>query len=330
MKSNNKNTFSVFGQVNLVNKTTLIIIAKILIAGGLLFFLIQWVEYDKIVFALSNANLYTIAVVLLLGIINIYLQYAKWNLTSREILRVNDKLKSIRSLFYGFSAGIITPLRIGEYFGRGIEFKDRSLLQVTLATLVDKFFPLILVAFIGSISSLLFIYFYYQVSLYIVIALFIIIFTLFYVFILLILSNKFWDTVLFSRIKSSQKLKTFFDRLEVFQNLDKKYFYKMFLISFLFYSCFLIQYGLLVIAFSTHYNFLNYLWAANLIMFTKTIIPPVSMGELGIREGASVYFLTQMGESASVAFNASILLFIINLLIPALIGVGLFFRKNGK
>jgi uncharacterized membrane protein YbhN (UPF0104 family) len=65
-------------------------------------------------------------------------------------------------------------------------------------------------------------------------------------------------------------------------------------------------------------------------MFTKTIIPPVSMGELGIREGASVYFLTQMGESASIAFNASIFLFIINLLIPALIGVGMFFRKNGK
>lgn len=330
METNNKNTFSIFGRVNLVNKTTLIIIAKILIAGGLLFFLIHWVEYDKIVYALSNANLYIIAVVLLLGIINIYLQYAKWNLTSREVLRVNDKLKSFRSLFYGFSAGIITPLRIGEYFGRGIEFKDKSLLQVTLATLVDKFFPLIIVAFIGSVSSLLFIYFYYQVSLYIVIALFIIIFTLFYVFILLILSNKFWDTVLFSRIKSSQKLKAFFDRLKVFQNLDKKYFYKMFLISFLFYSCFLIQYGLLVTAFSNHYNFLNYLWAANLIMFTKTIIPPVSMGELGIREGASVYFLTQMGESASVAFNASILLFIINLLIPALIGVGLFFRKNGK
>ena len=305
MESNN-NTFSIFGRVNLVNKTTMIIITKILIAGGLLFFLIQWVEYDKIVYALSNANLYIIAVVLLLGIINIYLQYAKWNLTSRAVLRVNDKLKSIHSLFYGFSAGIITPLRIGEYFGRGIEFKDRSLLQVTLATLVDKFFPLIIVAFI------------------------IIIFTLFYIFILLILSNKFWDTVLFSRNKSSQKLKTFFYRLEVFQNLDKKYFYKMFLISFLFYSCFLIQYGLLVTAFSNHYNFLNYLWAANLIMFTKTIIPPVSMGELGIREGASVYFLTQMGESASVAFNASILLFIINLLIPALIGVGLFFRKNGK
>jgi len=45
-------------------------------------------------------------------------------------------------------------------------------------------------------------------------------------------------------------------------------------------------------------------------------------------EGASVYFLTQMGETASVGFNSSIFLFIINLLIPALIGVGMFLRKN--
>ncbi len=74
----------------------------------------------------------------------------------------------------------------------------------------------------------------------------------------------------------------------------------------------------------------NYLWAANLIMFAKTIIPPISFGELGIREGASVYFITLMGESASVGFNASIFLFIINLLIPALIGVGMFLRKNGN
>jgi uncharacterized membrane protein YbhN (UPF0104 family) len=102
----------------------------------------------------------------------------------------------------------------------------------------------------------------------------------------------------------------------------------MLAISFLFYACFLIQYALLVSAFSNHFDFLQYLWAANLIMFAKTIIPPISFGELGIREGASVYFLTQMGETASVGFNASIFLFIINLLIPALIGVGMFLRKN--
>ena len=100
--------------------------------------------------------------------------------------------------------------------------------------------------------------------------------------------------------------------------------------SFFFYLCYIIQYALLVSAFSGHYDAVNFLWAANLIMFVKTIIPPISLGELGIREGASIYFLTQMGQSASVGFNASILLFVINLLIPALIGAVMFLRKNGN
>jgi len=52
------------------------------------------------------------------------------------------------------------------------------------------------------------------------------------------------------------------------------------------------------------------------------------LGELGIREGASVYFITQMSGTAVVGFNASIFLFIINLLIPALIGVGMSFTKK--
>lgn len=63
-------------------------------------------------------------------------------------------------------------------------------------------------------------------------------------------------------------------------------------------------------------------------MFAKTIIPPVSFAELGIREGASVFFLTYFGETQAVAFNASIFLFMINVLLPSLVGLIFFFRKN--
>lgn len=312
-----------------INKNTLLIAAKLMIATGLIYYIVNVVDYNKILQAIEEADLTIIGVVTLLGVVNIYLQFSKWRLTCTEVLEESDKLKVFRSLFYGFSAGIITPLRVGEYFGRGIEFKEKSLLQVTLATLVDKFFPLLMVASFGAVSSLLFIYFYYKVSIYIVFSLFILIFTLFYLLISLIMSKRFWNNIMFSRINSSAQLKSYLDKLRVFETLDRIYFYKMLLISFLFYSCFLVQYALLVIAFSNHYNFIAYLWAANLIMFTKTIIPPISLGELGIREGASIYFLTQMGETAAIGFNASILLFVINLLIPALIGVGMFLRKNG-
>lgn len=314
----------------LINKITVVIAAKLIIAAGLLIFLINFIDYDQIISAINEANLLMIGLVLILGVANIGLQYIKWRITCNEVLEVNDNSKIFRSLFFGFSAGIITPLRIGEYFGRGIEFRDKSLVQVTVATLVDKFFPLLMVASIGSVSSLLFIYYYHNVSIYLVLSLFVLIFSFFYLLLMLLVSNRFWNNLLFSRLNTSSRVRSFLDKLKIFENLDKRYFYKMIVISFLFYSCFLIQYALLAMAFSNHFNFINYLWAANLIMFSKTIIPPVSVGELGIREGVSIYFLTQMGESASVGFNASIFLFIINLLIPALIGVGMFLRKNER
>ena len=309
-------------------KSYLIITSKILIAAGLLYYLINSVQYSQIISALKNVNFMLLSLVLVLGIINIYLQYAKWELTSASLLDETNKQKIFRSLFYGFSAGIITPLRVGEYFGRGIEFKDKSLIQVTAATLVDKFFPLLIVAFLGSVSSLLFLYYYLNISSYIILSLFILLFTLFYFLIFLIKNKRFWSSVIFSRLNSSSRLKSLLNKLKIFESLDRTYFNKMMVVSFLFYTCYLIQFALLISAFSGRYDFEIYLWAANLVMFVKTIIPPVSMGELGIREGTSVYFLTQMGEAASVGFNASIMLFIINLLIPALIGAVMFLRKN--
>ena len=63
-------------------------------------------------------------------------------------------------------------------------------------------------------------------------------------------------------------------------------------------------------------------------MFAKTIIPPISLGELGIREGVSVFFLNKFGEAQSAGFNSSIFLFLINILIPSIVGLFLLFKKN--
>ena len=140
--------------------------------------------------------------------------------------------------------------------------------------------------------------------------------------------KRFWKNVLFVRIKNSARFSKYLSNFTVLENLDKKYATEMIVVSGLFYICFLIQYALLVSAFSNQNNFLNYLWAGNLLMFAKTVIPPISLGELGIREGASVYFITQIGLSAAVGFNASIFLFLINILLPALIGLILLAKKN--
>jgi len=309
-------------------KTIILVTAKVIIAFGLLIYLIYAVNFQEILSAIKEANFYLIMTAFLLSIVNIYLQFYKWKITSNVVLREHHNSKIWLSLFYGFSAGVFTPARIGEYFGRAIVFKNKSLLQVTLATLLDKLFLLLIVAFLGSISSILLIHYHYHVTFYLTIGLFILVFALFYLFFWLIFNDRFWENVFFTKLRESIKLHWLFEKIKVFRKLDKKYATKMFAVSFLFYLCFLIQYALLVSAFSNNYNFSDYIWAGNLMMFAKTIIPPVSLGELGIREGASVFFITQLGESASTGFNASIFLFFINVLIPSLIGMILLLKKN--
>lgn len=311
------------------NKKNLILAsAKIVIALGLLSYLFITIQPGEIINSLKQANLFFIAAAILLGILNLYLQFYKWKLTVNILLQENRDSKIWCSLFYGFSAGLFTPARVGEYFGRAIAFSEKSLLKVTMATLVDKFFPLLITAALGSVASIFFVHFYYNDALYVTLALFILVFTLFYFLLFLIFNDWFWDNVLFKRLEKSVKLNSVYNKLKAFRNLDRRYLLKMLVISILFYLCFLIQYSLLISAFSNHYNFFEYLWAGNLMMFAKTIIPPISLGELGIREGASIYFITYFKETVSTGFNASIFLFFINVLLPSIIGIGLLFKKN--
>lgn len=310
------------------NKTGIITVTKVIIALGILTYIISKVNFAEILEAIKQANVFLIAAAFVMSFINIYLQFYKWKITAKVILQENHNSKIWLSLFYGFSAGIFTPARIGEYFGRAIVFKNHSVLSVTLATLLDKIFLLLIVLFFGSISSILFIHYYYNVTYYLTLTLFIVLFTLFYFFFWLIFNNWFWENILFTNLRKSKKFHLLFERIEIFRQLDKKYATKMFLISTLLYLCILIQYGFLVEAFSNHGQYLEYFWAGNLLMFAKTIFPPISIAELGIREGASVFFITQFGEAASTGFNASIFLFLINVLLPSLIGLLLLLKKN--
>lgn len=301
---------------------------KILISAGLLTYITIAIDYNSIIVAIQQADVYLITAAVLLSIANVYLQFLKWKITCSKILFEKNNSKILSSLFHGFAGGIFTPMRVGEYFGRSISFKDKSFSIITIATLVDKFFPLLIVAFSGSISALIFIYFYFNISLYIVIALFIILFTAFYFLILLVINERFWDSMFFSRIKKIKKISAFIIQIRALKTLDRKFFFNMSILSLLFYTCYLIQFSILVSAFSHNYSFFNYAWAGVLMIFTKTVIPQISMGELGIREGASVYFLSQLGETSATAFNASIFLFLINLLLPSLVGFILMLKKS--
>lgn len=309
-------------------KFAIIVLVKIAIAVGLLIYIVNRVNLNEIIAAISGANLLFISAALLLLVPNIYVQYWKWKVICEKMLGISSRKKILYSLFYGFSAGSFTPGRVGEYFGRAMMFRGKSISEITVATFVDKTIPLTIIAFIGALASIVFIQFYYHVTIFITASLFIFVFVLSYIFLYLILNPTIWKNAVINKIKLSKKLSQIIEKLFIVKKINKNITYKVAVISLLFFVCMLVQYVLLVSAFSHHVVILNYLWAGILVFFSKSLIPPVTIGDLGIREGASVFFITMIGENGSVGFNAAIFLFFINVLIPAIIGMFLLFHKN--
>ncbi len=61
--------------------------------------------------------------------------------------------------------------------------------------------------------------------------------------------------------------------------------------------------------------------AAGLTFFAKYLIPSVTLLDLGIREGGAAFFFQQLGLGAAAGLNAALVLFAVNILVPALLGL---------
>ena len=309
-------------------KTRVYFTLKLLVAISLLVYLFYFVELGNIVSTFLSSNVLLLAFSAALLVPNLYLQYWKWKITCDKLIGETSRSKIILSLFYGFPAAVFTPARAGEYFGRGLAFKDYRISEIIVATVADKLFTILVTSVIGSIGTILFINRYYQSSIYISLPLMIAFFVLAAIAITFIFPDKEWFYKFFSPLLKFKLFSKIGERLLILKNLDRDFAFKMISISTLFFFCYLLQFVILLAAFANHIELGKFFLEEEVILFAKTILSPISLSELGVREGASIFFLTQMGETSSTALNASLSLFVINIIVPALVGLFLLFVKN--
>ena len=124
--------------------------AKLGIGIGLLLFLIYYVDVNKIKVAFAKADKILLLVAFLLLPLNLFLQFFKWKVISDKYFNIRKSSEVWQSLFYGISGGIFTPMKSGEYFARALPYKNVKVLDVVLATLVDKLIPIFFVVIIGG------------------------------------------------------------------------------------------------------------------------------------------------------------------------------------
>ena len=312
---------------NLVRKR-IVNIAKLGIGLGLLVFLIYYIDPSRITETFLKANKIYFFIAFLLLPLHLYLQYFKWKILSSKYFGITANGKIWLSIFYGISGGIFTPMKSGEYFARALPYKNVKVLDVILATLVDKLIPIFFVVIIGGTFFIIYLKSLLGFSIIATIILIVVYKILVIVPLYLVFGNGETSIKLRGWLNSKKYFEKVISRISFLKDMDRVTLIKLVTASFFYHLTFTTQMTLLLSAFSGEFNFVLFFFAANLIIFAQIVIPPIAFGEVGVREGAAVYFLQNLGFSGAVGFNAAISLFFINLLLPSIVGLLLLLKRN--
>jgi uncharacterized membrane protein YbhN (UPF0104 family) len=307
------------------NKITLL---KVLLAIIVLVAIVRTIDVDRILEAASGANGWFILAGVVLLPANLLLESLLWH--RLVVACANPKVRFGRafgSLLLGHSLGLFTPARAGEFVGRplylGLADKWRTGLMVVAHRVMD----LTCVVVVGTLSLIVF---RTQVDVPYddVWIAFTFIGGALGVLMLAVLLLPGHTHRLLSRTFGSDRLQ---NRLSFLRLLSTRTTVVLLSLAGLRYLVYTSQFLIFLYAFAPNAPaFVSYA-AVTLVMFAKFIIPPVTFTDLGIREGASVFFFSLIAVDAAFAFNASILIYFTNLLLPSCLGFPFVFRlRVGK
>jgi uncharacterized protein (TIRG00374 family) len=309
-----------------MRKKLLFFIFKLITALVTMLILVKTVNFQEIGKAFRNPyNPVFIYLSLFLLIPNLFLQWYRWHYLIKLIHNKISIKESISSFFCGMVIGFVTPGRFGE-LGRPLFLDNVDKIQAIGLVLIDKMFSFITILTGGSWGIIALLSYLFNYASYIVLPLLAVALLISFICIMIMIHPQWLRNTLYNLsviFPSRDRLKRLIHCLDHFQTQNAKIFMFM---SIVLYIIYIIQFCFLSFAFQK-IPLTTALTATTSTIFAKTLLP-ISLADLGIREGASVYFFLKFNVDKVTAFNSSLLLFVINILIPTFIGLLYFIKFN--
>lgn len=315
----------------MIEKIKLKNIGKLFPIIGIIIFIyiITDIGIEKIGSAFSSIPLEYFLLALLLFIPRWLLSSYKWYFISKK-QKMDFKLFFLSKIFLiTLFLGSITPGAIGLHLRiYYLKTKSKASLEKCLTnSLIESGLSLItglLIAFIGSIIL---------IELYPELPIIILPFFIFYLSVFIVLLEKRGGSKLFNiliRPFIPERYKTSIDKSveSLYQDIPKiKDMLIPFLIEIIVWIFAAIQVYIIAQAFLINITFYEFILISIISVVISNILP-ISIGGLGIREGAFVFLLSKFGVQSEIAFVISISGFLVKILIPGLIGLIISFRKK--
>lgn len=277
----------------------------------LMIWIFHLVDLHAIIQTIAAMNLTFLWLSLPLYFINIQSRIQRWLIaTSKFDIQLNVST-ALKSYFAGMTGAAVTPGRVGEYI-RIFFVNDRRrpslaaamtierlsgggplmLISCISLLIADRSYPWIIIA-TGILGSLQVIILHWKV-------------------------NWLVGIVHWLPIKWQEKVNNS-HWIEYLLKLSPGDVFEITLQSIIQYISFLVLFTLTVIGL-THAPFFKVFVALTVVFTIKTFFA-FSLGELGVREAAAVYFLGSLGITNEVAVAASLIMWLYDVMIPAFAGL---------
>lgn len=289
---------------------------KAALAVAVLGYLIYIVDLGELARAVRTANPWWIAGAVALLPLNVLLEGTMWLRMVRRVMPGARPRQTFGGLMCGYALAIFTPARAGEYAGRAFYLHHPDKWELSAVVFAQHMVDLVAAALGGTAALLVFLSLADPTpeTLWWGLAVFALgtAGTLTALALLPRMTRRILQKVL--RKEALQRRVAFVGRFGTREAL------LLLGLALLRYAVYTSQFVLLIRALAPEAGVLAAYTGVALVFFAKYLIPPVTLSELGIREGAAVFFLGQLGVAEAAALGASLLLFGINLLLLALAG----------
>jgi hypothetical protein len=303
--------------------------------GPLVFLLLSWFIYwqvtrqhdwrrslDQVLTALTGPRQWKLWLVVALMPLNWGLEARKWQLAMRPVggIRYRDAFKAV---FTGAAVACFTPNRMGEYLGRILYIKEGRRMKAIALTIVSSMAQLMITLSLG-LAGLLYVraaphrtvpgQLNWPIVLNILLGI-VPVMLLGITFIYFRLSRL---TGWLLKIPGTRKYSTY---IKVLENFDPTVLLWILFLSFGRYLVFLVQYSLVFPIFGVNIGVWQATGGMSVVFLIMAVVPTITfLTELGLRWEASIQVLELYSSNMVGIFATSFAIWLINLIIPAMIG----------
>jgi uncharacterized membrane protein YbhN (UPF0104 family) len=256
-----------------------------------------------------------------LVLINWGLEARKWQLLLRPLEKIS-LLNAFRSVLAGCSITMLTPNRVGEYGGRILYVQEEHRLDAIPLTILGSVSQLFITVLMGTVG-LLYFKFYgtnpqfftflpsYTADILLYVS------SVAAIGLVLIYLRVAFLVKLLSRVKWLDK---FVSHIILLNTFSRKQLLRILFLSFLRYGVFILQYILLLQAMQVQIDLIICFGLLTIFYLVMAVAPTIGFTELPIRATTCVALLQNYSNNLIGIQAASLGIFVINLVVPAIIG----------